>query len=110
MIYGSETIILTLESVLPTQEDGARSSQKIWMVMTLIDLIFFSIDFVPSLIISVLSLTTLLLNFHFVHKAEGSFWSNFFLGLLWLVVSAIALHIFTAQIDVQSGKKDKLSA
>lgn len=78
--------------------------------MTLIDLIFFSIDFVPCFIISALSLTILLLNLHFVHNAEGGFWSNLFLGLIWLMVSAIVLHIFTAQMDVQSRKKDKLNA
>ena len=84
------------------------------MVTTLIDLIFFSINFVPSLVISTLSLITLLLNLYFVHKAEGSFWADFILGLIWLLASATALNFFMSQIDrltrLSKKNQDQLNA
>ena len=67
------------------------------ITLPLFDLIFFSINFVPSLVISTLSLITLLLNLYFVHKAEGSFWADFILGLIWLLASATALNFFMSQ-------------
>ena len=36
MVFGSETVLLTLESVLPTGESGPSAIYKIWMLQTLI--------------------------------------------------------------------------
>ena len=102
VIYGSETIILTLESILPTQLDGERTIQKIWMLTTLISLIFFCVDLAPCFILSALSLIAILLNLYFVHMAEGSFWLDLLLGLMWLSVSTIVMNFFKSKYDEQS--------
>ena len=67
------------------------------MLTTIINLIFFQVDFLPCLVIAILSWITLLLNIFVAQKAIGNFWLEICLGFIWLSVSAIALNSMTSQ-------------
>ena len=93
LAYSFETIYLTLELVLPTGQVDIRSCGRILMLSGAMNMVFFGINFVFCISLSIISWTAVLLNIYLVQKADGNLWLDLSLGSVFILISAFAVNV-----------------
>ena len=63
------------------------------MLSSALNMVFFGINFAFCIALSILSWTAVLLNIYLVQKADGNLWLDLCLGLVLILISALAVNV-----------------